>query len=82
MLGEDPLGEIEAVEVDGNGNVRRVVVRHADGGERFFALDWHTITVSNDGREIGAPLSVKEALDLPPYRFADAAQQGTVFTAP
>ncbi|MBI1179828.1 MAG: hypothetical protein GC201_04670 [Alphaproteobacteria bacterium] len=81
---DTPLGEIEAVQVDGDGNVRRLIVglESSAGASRPVALEWSDVVVSDGGAKLAVNAAAAQVRALPTYRFSNPSQQGTVFTEP
>ena len=72
------MGEIESVYVDGNGNVKQVII--VGMGDHTVAVDWKDVVVTENGKKLAVNASRDQLMSLPGYRYAKPEQQGTVFT--
>lgn len=76
--GDQLVGEIESVRVDGRGNVRQVIVTGMRDDP--IAIDWTDIVVSENGAKLAVNAARDEVMAKPAYRYDKPEQQGTVFT--
>lgn len=81
-VSNERIGSIESVMLGRDGRVQAVIV-NAGGflglGERYVAIDWADIRVSEEGKRIMTALTRDQLEALPEYRYADEKKRGTAF---
>ncbi len=74
------VGEIESVHVDGQGNVREIIVAVGGVDGHGIAIPWRDVVVSDSGRKLAIDMTRDQLTSMPAHAYAKPSQQGTVFT--
>ena len=78
----EPIGDIESIYVDQQGEVRSVIVGVGGlfgFGERKVAVGWNALNVADDGQTVHTTLSKDQLKSLPEYKYADNSYRGKIF---
>ena len=76
------VGDIDSVLIDKDGQVRYVIVGVGGFlgiGEQNVALRWDSVHLTEDGKDVVAPVTKESLSKLPPHRYGDAASSGKVY---
>ena len=76
------VGDIQSVLIDKDGQVRYVIVGVGGFlgiGEQDVALRWDTVHMTEDGKDVVAPVTKESLSKLPPHRYPTAANTGKVY---
>lgn len=76
------IGEVEAVNIGGDGRVTNVIVGvggFLGVGERDIALGWKDLQITNNGGKVVANLTKSRLETMSPYKYSDEKHRGTVF---
>ena len=77
------VGDIDSVLIDKDGQVKYVIVGVGGFlgiGEQNVALRWDLLRLTEDGKEVIAPVTKELLSQLPPHRYPDAANSGKVYS--